>query len=337
MAVYAAMIDRMDQNIGRLLAKLHEWQIEENTVVIFLSDNGADPYDRSNTRNKPPGGADTNWEYGIGWANLSNTPFRLYKRNQHEGGIATPFIVRWPAVIKKGGIITDQPAHIVDIMATCVKLAGCDYAGTFEGKPSPVFPNEGAGTAGLANYGKGTAGLANYGKEQLASNGSKANKEAPPAPIPPLAGLDLTPLFQGESWTGHDALFFQFRDHRALRAGNWKLDYTKAETVRSFIAWIADRTELHDLAASEPKKLRELEARYAQWWAQPDIVHTATPHDESPGYVDPFKGPQTAADKGSKVRNVRPMTMTEARELLSGRRRKHQISTSKLQRNSKPE
>ena len=302
MAVYAAMIDRMDQNVGRLLAKLHEWQIEENTVVIFLSDNGADPYDRSNTRNKPPGGADTNWEYGIGWANLSNTPFRLYKRNQHEGGIATPFIVRWPAVIKKGGIITDQPAHIVDIMATCVKLAGCDYASTFEGKPSPVFSNETAGTAGLANDGRGTAGLANSGRGTagLANDGSRPAKKHSPAPIPPLAGLDLTPLFQGESWTGHDALFFQFRDHRAVRAGNWKLDSHEGKPWELY-RMDTDRTELHDLAASEPKKLEELKALYQHWWSQPEIVRTATPHDESPGYVDPFKGPQTAADKGSKV------------------------------------
>jgi arylsulfatase A-like enzyme len=272
MAVYAAMVDRMDQNIGRLLTKLHEWRIEENTLVIFLSDNGADPYDRSNTRKKAPGPADTNWEYGIGWANLSNTPFRLYKRNQHEGGIATPFIARWPAVIKKGGVITDQPAHIVDIMATCVKLAGCDYTAAFEGKPSPVVVGE--------------------------SGAPKPNGS--PAPVPPLDGTSLLPIFQGETWTGHDALFFQFRDHRAVRAGIWKLDSHEGKAWELYRI-DQDRTELHDLATKEPKKLEELKALYEKWWSQPNIVRTAAPHDESPGYVDPFKGPQTAADKGSKI------------------------------------
>jgi arylsulfatase len=268
MAVYAAMIDRMDQNIGRLLAKLHEWQIEENTLVIFLSDNGADPYDRGNTRKKAPGPADTNWEYGIGWANVSNTPFRLYKRNQHEGGIATPFIARWPAVIKKTGAITDETAHIVDIMATCVKLAGCDYKTAFEGKPSPFVAD-----------GK------NQGKTE---------------PIPPLAGLSLIPLFEGESWSGHDALFFQFRDHRAVRAGNWKLDSHEGKPWELY-RMDQDRTELNDLAAKEPGKFQELKSLYEKWWSQPDIIRGSTPHDESPGYVDPFKGPQTAADKGSKL------------------------------------
>ena len=281
MAVYAAMVDRLDQNIGRLLEKLREWRIEENTLVIFLSDNGADPYDRSGTRKKAPGPADTNWEYGIGWANLSDTPFRLYKRNQHEGGIATPFIARWPAVIKKGGLITDQPAHVVDIMATCVNLAGCDYAAAFQGKPSP-------------------AAFRRQPSPRIAGDSGHAKADAIPAPIPPLDGMSLVPLFQGEKWSGHDALFFQLHDHRAVRAGVWKLDSHEGRAWELYRV-DQDRTELHDLAAEEPEKLEELKALYKNWWSQPDIVRTATPHDEGPGYVDPFIGPKTAADKGSKL------------------------------------
>ena len=268
MAVYAAMIDRMDRDIGKLLDKLQEWQLDQNTVVIFLSDNGADPYDRSTTRNQPPGGPYSDWEYGAGWANLSNTPFRLYKRNQHEGGIATPFIVRWPAVIRHGGVITDQPAHIIDIMATCLSLAGCDYTTTFAGKRSP--PADGI---------------------------TKSNSVGP---IPPLAGMSLVPLFRGQKWAGHDALFFQFLDHRAVRAGDWKLD-SYAGNPWELYRMDSDRTELHDLSGQEPGKVEELKALYDHWWSQPDIVGTATPRDEIPGYVDPFKGPQTAEDKGSKI------------------------------------
>jgi arylsulfatase A-like enzyme len=255
MAVYAAMVDRMDQDIGRLLGKLKEWKIEENTLVIFLSDNGGNPYDRTGKRNIPPGGPDSAWEYGIAWANLSNTPFRLYKRNQHEGGIATPFIARWPAVIKNRGGMSDQPAHIIDIMATCVQLAGIDYHALLEEK-----------------------------KESAA---------------PPLVGKNLEPIFEGQKWEGHDALFFQLRDHRAVRAGPWKLSSHEGKPWELY-RMDEDGTEVHDLAAKNPEKVKELEALYDRWWNQPTVVVRGTRHDESPGYVDPFKGPKTAADKGSK-------------------------------------
>lgn len=141
MAVYAAQIDRMDQNIGRILARLKSMGVEDNTLVLFLSDNGgcAEEIHRS----KPgalPGTPDSYESYGLPWANASNTPFRLYKHWVHEGGIATPLIAYWPAVIKKSSI-THQPGHLVDIMATCVDVAGTTYPRTY--KDREITPLEG--------------------------------------------------------------------------------------------------------------------------------------------------------------------------------------------------
>jgi arylsulfatase A-like enzyme len=141
MAVYAAMVDRMDQNIGRILNKLKQLEIEDNTLVMFLSDNGGCPYERNRTKDIPPGPAESYRTYDSPWANVSNTPFRLYKRFNHEGGNATPFIVRWPAFIKKGGAITHQVGHIIDVMATCLQVARTEYPSRVRGRQ--VIPLEG--------------------------------------------------------------------------------------------------------------------------------------------------------------------------------------------------
>ncbi|MHC4510667.1 MAG: arylsulfatase [Planctomycetota bacterium] len=133
MAVYAAMIDRMDQNIGRIVKKLKELNAEDNTLVIFLSDNGGCPYERNKTKDIAPGPAESYRTYDSPWANVSNTPFRLYKRFNHEGGNATPFIVRWPAVVKKGRGVTHQVGHIIDVMATCLDAAGAPYPSRYDG------------------------------------------------------------------------------------------------------------------------------------------------------------------------------------------------------------
>jgi len=132
MAVYAAMIDRVDQNIARLLGKLKQLGVADNTLLLFLSDNGGCPFQRTRTRNIPPGPANSYWTCHKGWAQVSNTPFRLYKQNQHEGGIATPLIAHWPGVIA-GGTITDQAGHLVDIMATLLDITRTKYPETFNG------------------------------------------------------------------------------------------------------------------------------------------------------------------------------------------------------------
>lgn len=142
MAVYAAQISRMDHGIGRVLAKLRELGQEENTLVLFLADNGGCAEEKiRGEQPSPPGPADSFTSYGRAWANLSNTPFRLYKHWVHEGGIASPLVAHWPAVIKQRNALCHQPAHVIDIMATCLDIAGGSYPKTHNGKE--VTPLEG--------------------------------------------------------------------------------------------------------------------------------------------------------------------------------------------------
>ncbi|MFW5915891.1 MAG: arylsulfatase [Bacteroidota bacterium] len=132
MAAYAGMIDRMDQQIGRLMDYLDRQGIADNTIVIFLSDNGGCPYDFNRTPNLPPGPAESYRTYDSEWANASNTPFRLYKQWIHEGGISTPMIVRWPDVVEPGRI-TDKPAQLIDIMPTLLEAAESSYPDSYDG------------------------------------------------------------------------------------------------------------------------------------------------------------------------------------------------------------
>ncbi|MBN2316094.1 MAG: arylsulfatase [Sedimentisphaerales bacterium] len=146
MAVYAAQIERMDYGIGRVLKKIEQIGARDNTLVLFLADNGGcaegGPVGFDNRKNGlPPGGVDSYMSYGLSWANASNTPFRRYKHWVHEGGIATPLIAYWPAVIKNAGELTHQPGHIIDIMATCLDVAGITYPGTYKGHS--ITPPEG--------------------------------------------------------------------------------------------------------------------------------------------------------------------------------------------------
>lgn len=139
MAVYAAQVDCMDRNIGRVIKQLRENGQFENTLIIFLSDNGGcaetgihgtDFWQNGTT----PGGPDSYQSYGRGWANASNTPFSYFKQWVHEGGISTPFIAHWPKGIKQQGKIVRQKAYITDIMATMVDLANTKYPEKFNGE-----------------------------------------------------------------------------------------------------------------------------------------------------------------------------------------------------------
>ena len=126
MATYAAMVDRMDQNVGRVLQKLDELGIAQNTLVLFLSDNGGcteEPGGRDDTQQ--PGIVSTYTAVGPGWGWAQNTPFRRYKSWVNEGGISTPFIARWPGHVK-AGTMTGQLAHIIDVLPTCLELAGVE-------------------------------------------------------------------------------------------------------------------------------------------------------------------------------------------------------------------
>ncbi len=145
MAIYAAQIDCLDRNIGRLLDQLDALGLADNTLVMFLSDNGGTHEGGVTGFDRDPkgtlGSADSYSSYGQGWANASNTPFRLYKHWVHEGGISTPFIARWPGKIPRPGKITDQVAHCNDLLATCIDAAGIEYPAVFNGKK--IIPTEG--------------------------------------------------------------------------------------------------------------------------------------------------------------------------------------------------
>jgi arylsulfatase len=149
MAVYAAQIDRMDQNIGRILRKLEEVGAQDNTLVLFLADNGGCSVEVDRGKpGLPPGGPDSFLSYGLPWANASNTPFRLYKSWVHEGGISTPLIACWPGRIQ-GGKLTSQPGHIMDVMPTCLELAGVKYPKTYKGRE--ILSLEGRSLAPVLN------------------------------------------------------------------------------------------------------------------------------------------------------------------------------------------
>lgn len=221
MATFAAMIDRVDQNIGKLLAALDRIEARENTVIMFLDDNGACPFERTKpatrTNSLKPWDPASYWCYDKRWAHACNTPFREYKQNQHEGGITSPMIVNWPAKIdaddKLAGTFCRQPSHLVDIMATCLDLAKVEYPSTFQGKP-----------------------------------------------IGKLRGISLVPNMLGQERRPHEKLFFSFYGkNNAIRSGDWKLvniDFGKFELYDLS----KDRTELNNLADSNPEQLAKMVA-----------------------------------------------------------------------------
>ena len=141
MAVYAAMIDAMDQGIGRILEALETSGATGNTVVMFLSDNGgcAELPEGANFPH-PAGPKEYYTSCGPGWGWAQNTPFRRYKSWVHEGGVSTPLIVRWPGVVEPD-TFTNQVGHVIDFMPTCIELAGTRYPDTFGG--NSILPAEG--------------------------------------------------------------------------------------------------------------------------------------------------------------------------------------------------
>ena len=135
MEVFAAMVEVMDENIGRIVQYLKDEELLENTLVLFCSDNGACPFERTRGGDKEPWDAASYWTYDASWAHAGNTPFRLYKQNQHEGGISSPLVVHWPAGLKtKANAITDQPGHLIDFMATFVDVAQANYPSQIENR-----------------------------------------------------------------------------------------------------------------------------------------------------------------------------------------------------------
>jgi arylsulfatase len=239
MAVYAAMIDRMDQAVGRVVSALRRLGQLEDTLILFLSDNGGcaelmaeDGYakfwpDRVadgrkiTMGNRPglrPGGPLTFMSYELPWANVSNAPFRLFKHWVHEGGISTPLVAHWPRRIRAGGI-AHSPAHVVDLLPTILAATGVAY------------PTE-TGISALQA----------------------------------LDGESLLPLLEGADWQRDQPIFWEHEGNAAVRLGTWKLvrkfggDWELYDMER-------DRTELDDLAHRN-RPMRDQLAREWEGWAQ---------------------------------------------------------------------
>lgn len=145
MAIYAAMIDRLDRSVGTLVAGLRERGVLDNTLIVLLCDNGgnAESGPRGRLEGDQPGGPKSTVYLGQSWATLANTPFRRYKHFTHEGGISTPLIVHWPAGIsaERSGALETQPGHLIDIMPTVVEVTGAKYPTEYNGHA--IQPMEG--------------------------------------------------------------------------------------------------------------------------------------------------------------------------------------------------
>jgi len=249
MAVYAAMIDRIDQGVGRILATVRQLDIEENTLVLFLSDNGscAEDYKAFNSTAPeiPPGPMESYRTLGVSWANASNTPFRKYKWWNHEGGISTPLIAYWPRVIKDGGKITHQVGHIMDIMATCLDIAGIQYPSTHNGQM--VQPLEGKSLVPIFQGTKRKGHQFLYWQFSSSYAIRKGKWKLVLAHPNPRAGID----------------YFNEADEfkqKALKQRRWELYDMES-----------DRTEMNDLAGKHPEIVKQMAQAWDEWNIQPDV------------------------------------------------------------------
>jgi arylsulfatase len=241
MAVFAAMVDRMDQGIGRVVADLEKNGELEKTLIFFLSDNGAcaewDPHgfdvlanvnaaNLGTTRGdnllhagaelERMGGPGTYHSTGSGWANASNTPMRLYKHYSHEGGINTPFIAHWPAGLPRKGAIVREPGHVIDLLPTCLDAAGAAYP----------------------------------------------KRDGGPALLPP-EGRSYLPVLRGGAAEPR-TLCFEHEGSRAVLQGLWKLVALRGKPWELYDLE-ADGTEMSDRAGQQPARVKELEATWEAW------------------------------------------------------------------------
>jgi len=233
MAVYAATVHRMDKSIGDLVAGLQQRGVFDNTLLLFMSDNGGNAESGPNGRSEgDPTQAASNWFCGESWAFLENTPFRKFKHYNHEGGIASAFIAHWPTGITTKNELRHQPAHVIDVMATCLDIGGATYPTEFNGKS-----------------------------------------------IAPMEGRSLVPAFANQPLQ-RDALFWEHEGNAAIRVGDLKLVRLGHTGPWELYNLKADRTELDNLASTQPDQTMQLAAQWDAWAARAQV----TPYpDEAAG------------------------------------------------------
>lgn len=259
MATYAAMVDRMDQNIGKLITKLEETGRRENTLIIFLSDNGGNAegnmWDGKNSNNKP-GLKNSQAKLGIEWANASNTPFKNYKRSTFNGGQLTPFIVNWPNGNLKKGSISTQKGSIVDLMPTFLELANVKYP---EGDTWTVVPE-----GNLKTEWK----------------------------IKALSGKSLLPAIKYNKVVERENFKGYFQGSRMLISGNWKIVSNGGDGAILHLydyPWELynineDGTETRNEALIYSKLVDSLDIVYRNWINETDIYTNVKSHE----YYQPY-------------------------------------------------
>lgn len=249
MAVYAAAVEIMDRNIGRVVARLKQTGEWNNTLIFFLSDNGAcaewDPYGFDKLDSplnilhrgadlKKVGGPDSYVSYGSGWANAGNTPWRLYKHYAQEGGIRTPMIVHWPAGLKtRPGAMTAQIGYVTDFMPTLIRVCGASY------------PKERNGTD-----------------------------------ILPVEGENLTPTFRGGNIAPR-ILCVEHEGNRMVREGDWKLVALVGKPWELYDL-AGDPTEMRDRAGAEPARVRKMGDDWDAWAARCGVGPRPKAQDTTP-------------------------------------------------------
>ncbi len=225
MAVYAAQISCMDQNVGKLLKSIRQSGKLDNTLIIFLSDNGAcpEPYKElgggtMQEINDPEKSGSIS--YGMGWANASSTPYRKWKREMEEGGIAAPFIAYWPKGISTNqeNKIVNTPSYLIDIMPTFIEVAKAKYPARFHNNT-----------------------------------------------IPPLEGRSMLPEFQGKEVSQHSYMYWEHEGNEAIRKGNWKAVKDGNEKSWQLYDLSSDRIETKNVSAQHPEILKELIAKWEEW------------------------------------------------------------------------
>lgn len=241
MAVYAAMIDRVDQNVGKLVAFLKEKHLFENTLILFLSDNGAcaegGVFPRGNILDVEKRNASADVSVGQGWANVSSTPFRLYKHFAHEGGTATPFFMHWPARIKPLAGWYREPAQIIDVMPTVVEVVGGRYPNQFQGRA--ILPNEGVSLL-------------------PAFDGRMLDRKSPL-----FMEHENNAFMRDGKWK---LVGRAVAPPKGLQSEKWELyDLEK------------DRNELNDLASGLPEKVQAMSAQWSAWAGRVGVFPKSQP------------------------------------------------------------